>query len=262
MPRDPRIKRIFEVADDGMQGIVGYFHYVSAAQHIASDQIILEYLPKVAVPKDGAFEIQHRMKMFHEWDRYYNPVELVQTMSSVFTPYHIRTCILGIVSIFEAFLSGSIDCLVSLGKQKKVKGGYKKRLEWVFQIVRKSSYGNASMQNRIPQLCLDIDHARRIRNLWMHNNGNFNREYKKSAIDVPEQEPIIVPEYQKFIKKPASKVPFPVDKNLFKTISKSHIEALHHIHNMMQKHYFGQKQWYGYTTENKKIEWNRVMFGV
>ena len=28
MPGDKEIKRAFEIADDGMQGVIGYFHYV------------------------------------------------------------------------------------------------------------------------------------------------------------------------------------------------------------------------------------------
>jgi len=262
MPRDQILKKNFEVADDGMQGVVGYFYYVAASQHIANDKIIMDYLPKVAVPKNGSYEIQYIMHMFHEWGRYYDPGELIRTMASVFTPYHIRTCILGIVSIFEAYLSNSIERLVHKGKINAIGGGYKKRLDWAFSIVLNSAYGNTAMQNRLPQLCLDIDHARRIRNLWMHNNGNFNRRYKVDALKILNYDPVIVPEYQRFIKSPKNKVPFPVDKDLFETISRSHIEALHHIFNMLQVNYFGQKLWYGYTRLKKQIEWDRVFFGV
>lgn len=262
MPRDQILKKTFEVADDGMQGVVGYFYYVAASQHIANDQIITDYLPKVAVPKNGSLEIQFIMHMFHEWGRYYDPGELIRTMGSVFTPYHIRTCILGIVSIFEAYLSNSIDRLVLKGKIKEIADSYKKRLDWAFSIALNSTYGNAPMQNRLPQLCLDIDHARRIRNLWMHNNGNFTRRYKRDAIKILKHNPIIVPEYQRFIRSPKSKVPFPVDITLFETVSRSHIEALHHIHNMLQVRFFGQKQWYGYKRAKKRIEWGRVLFGV
>ena len=256
------MKKAFEVADDGMQGAVGYFYYVAASQHIAKEEVIIDYLPKIAVPKNGSFEIQFSMQMFHEWVRYYDPGELVRTMRSVFTPYHIRTCLLGIVSIFEAYLSNSIDRLVRKGKMSTIADTYKKRLEWAFPIVLNSTYGSTPMQNRRPNLCLDIDHARRIRNLWMHNNGNFTRRYKDDAIKIPNHKPIVVPEYQRFIKLPKSKVPFPVDVALFDTISRSHIEALHHIHNMLQVRFFAQKQWYGYNREKKGIQWSRVLFGV
>ena len=96
----------------------------------------------------------------------------------------------------------------------------------------------------------------------MHNNGNFNRRYKNDAIKILNYKPVIVPEYQQFIRSPKSKVPFPVDNALFDTISRSHIEALHHIHNMLQVQFFGQKQWYGYTRLKKQIKWDRVLFGV
>ncbi len=254
MPRDQKLKRAFEVADDGMQGVIGYFYYVCAAQYIAKEQIIVDYLPHGGVLENGSFKRQFCMKMFHEWIRFYDPVELVSTMRAVFTPYHIRTCMLGIVSIFEAYLSNSIDRLVGTKKVSVIKGGYKKRLEWVFPFILTSKYGNKSMQDRRPNLCLDIDHARRIRNLWMHNNGNFTILYKKDSIKIDNHEPIIVPEFNKFTKSKKSKIPFPVNISLFETISRSHIEALHHIHNMLQVKYFGQKRWYDYKQEKKGIE--------
>jgi hypothetical protein len=264
MPRDQVLKKVFEVADDGMQGVVGYFFYVAICQHLAKEQIIIDYLPKVPVPKNDSIEIRFGMQMFHQWIRYYDPEDLVQTMRSVFTPYHIRTCLVGIISIFEAYLADSIDRLIGKGKisSSTRARSYKGRLEWAFQIILNSKYGNAAMQNRRANLCLDIDHARRIRNLWMHNNGNFNRRYEDDAIMIPNHNPIIVPEYQRFKNSQNSKVPFPVDTDLFDTISRSHIESLHHIHNMLQVQYFAQKREYVYMREKKKIEWGRVFLGI
>lgn len=265
MPRDQVLKRTFEIADDGMQGAVGYFYYVNACQHLAKEGRIIDYLPKVPVPKNGSIEVRFSMQMFHQWLRNYDPWDLVQVMNSVFMNYHIRTCLLGIISIFDAYLADSIDRLIQKSKISPSVGTnsyYKKRLEWAFQIILNSKYGNSEMQNRRPNLCLDIDHARRIRNLWMHNNGCFDRLYGEKGIIIPNYKPIIVPEYKRFKKSPNSKIPFPVNVKLFETLSRSHIEALHHIHNMLQVQYFSQKQCYDYKREKKKIEWSRVFFGV
>ena len=112
MPRDQVLKRTFEIADDGMQGAVGYFYYVNACQHLAKEERIIDYLPKVPVPKNGSIEVRFSMQMFHQWLRNYDPWNLVQVMNSVFMNYHIRTCLLGIISIFDAYLADSIDRLI------------------------------------------------------------------------------------------------------------------------------------------------------
>ena len=49
MPRDKRIRTAFEIADDGIQAILGYFHYVAACQRIANPVIVIDYLPRAAV---------------------------------------------------------------------------------------------------------------------------------------------------------------------------------------------------------------------
>lgn len=262
MPRDQVIKRAFEIADDGMQGAVGYFHYVQAACRVANPSIVADYLPRRIVDKAGALEIQPVMQMFHEWNRFYDPNDLIKTMGTVFTPYHVRTCTLGIVSIFEAFLSQCNDRLVAKGHTPPVAYGYKSLLRWAFPLVLASTYGTQDMLARRPELCLHIDHARRVRNLWMHSGGNFNRRYKTDAIKVPKAKPIVVPEYSQFGKAPRKKVPFPVDVPFFEMASRSHIEALHHIHDRIQVTFFGQKRAYGYKTARKRLKWDRVMFGV
>lgn len=258
MPEDQILKEAFEIADDGMQAAVGYFYYVVACQHLAKEEIIIDYLQQISVLKKGAADV---IPITHEWGRYYDPLELVQAMRSVFLPYHIRTCLLGIVSIFDAYLSNSIHHLVQERKMSAIANNYKKHLEWAFPFVLDSTCESAEMRNRRPKLCLDIDHARRIRNLWMHKNGNFDQGYE-GAIKIESYDPIIVPEYEHFLKSPKSKVPFPFDMKLFENISRSHIEALHHIYNTMQMRYFGHKQPYDYRREKKAIRWSRFMLGV
>ncbi len=246
-----------------MQGAVGYFYYVVAAQGLAKEERIIDYLPKgLAKQSDGTHKPAFVMNMFHQWVRFYNPLELIQTMHSVFIPYHIRTCLLGIVSIFEGYLRNTTDRLVKKGLIPRLPDTYKQRLKWAIDIVLTSNYGDSEMQKRCPKLCLDLDHARRIRNLWMHNNGNFNKRYKRDALAIAGHDAIVVPAFLKFKKSPKSKIAFPIEMALFETISCSHIEALHHINHMLQTQHFGQKRSYGYARENKKIEWERLLTGV
>jgi len=200
--------------------------------------------------------------MFHEWVRYYDPDDLLNEMEDVFVPYHIRTCTLAIVSIFEAFLSSAIDRLVGKGKIPQVKDSYKQRLKWAFLVILNSNFGNDTMQARLPQLCLDLDHARRVRNLWMHNNGNFTHRYKNDTLDVLGHTPIVVEAFKGFHRSPKTKVPFPIDAGFFEQISRSHIEALHHLHHMMQVVHFGQIRSYGYKAAKKNIDWGRILAGV
>lgn len=155
MSRDQALKRVFEVADDGMQAVVGYFHFVAACKHVANSQIVMDYLPK-GITTGQPPTIHYLMQMFHEWSRYYDPKEFVDVMSEVFLPYHTRTCTLAIVSIFDACLTSFIERLVSIKKMPVIKGGYKQKLEWAFPVILSSSYGNHSMQTRLPELCLDL----------------------------------------------------------------------------------------------------------
>jgi len=47
MPRDPIIRQAFEIADDGMQAVIGYYFYVAACQYLAKPQAVWDY-PSVA----------------------------------------------------------------------------------------------------------------------------------------------------------------------------------------------------------------------
>jgi hypothetical protein len=45
MPRDEETKRAFEIADDGMQGVIGYFLFVSACQDLATESEVIKSFP-------------------------------------------------------------------------------------------------------------------------------------------------------------------------------------------------------------------------
>lgn len=254
MSRDREIKRAFEIADDGMQGVIGYFYYVKACQNLATQSEIVKRLP---IHK-GLSSLQ----ITHEWRRHYDPQELYQVMQDVFLLYHARIALISLISNFEGALKNFIVRLVDTKKIKKLKrDNYKERLIWAFGIARQSTYGEDTMINRIPDLCIDVDHARRIRNLWMHNNGLFDEGYG-DVISVNGRQPIIDPQYYKFLKNKKQPVLVVLNPDVFEQLSCSHIELLHDLHDTIQRKYFGQKISYEYKLERKIIEWRRLLLGV
>jgi hypothetical protein len=261
MPRDKKIKQAFEIADDGIHGAIGYFFYVAACQRIANPAIVADYLPKRVL--QGSQNIEFAIKTTHDWIRFYNPLELINSMSQVFLSYHAKTTVISMISIFEGCLSNFEKRLVKLGKMKPIKrNSYKHRLQWAFDIVLKSDYGNPAMIKRLPDLCLDVDHGRRIRNLWMHNRGNYDKFCETDTINVPGHKPLVEQDYLRFKKSPQKGTPFKMSSELFQRLLFSHIELLHHQHNMIQKNCFGQKRWYSYRTVRKNIDWKRLLLGT
>lgn len=247
MPRDKVIKKAFEVADDGMQGVLGYFFYVLACKNSSPEEKVQALLP------------QESIQITHDWVRYYSPKQLIEAMSSYFEPYHARVSLISIISIFEGALSNIVERLVSAGKMLEPrKTNYKARLEWAFSMALQSTYASAS---RIPDLCLYVDHARRIRNIWMHNNGLFDSGYEDS-ISIPGRTPIIDPAYQRYKKRRKKQVPVILDPDAFPRMTVSHIELLHQLHDVIQRKYFDQVISYSYTSVSKRIEWHRLLIGV
>jgi hypothetical protein len=246
MPRDRIIKRAFEIADDGMQGVIGYFFYGLACNKVSPDDQLIMALPKDAIP------------ITHDWIRYYEPAHLIQAMNDSFEPYHSRVCLISIISMFEGVLSSFIDRLVHTGKiTKPKKSNYKRRLEWAFGLALQSTYANSK---RIPDLCLDVDHARRIRNLWMHNNGLLDEGYE-DCIGIPGYTPIINPLFSEYKKNKKKKIPVIVTPPAFLRMVQSHIELMHQVHHFIQKAYFDQKKSYSYISVKKSIEWHRLLIG-
>lgn len=249
MPRDAEIKRAFEVADDSMQGVIGYFLYGIACKRAADKSGILEHLPKETI------------QITHEWNRYYQPEDLHAAMCECFEPYHARVALISVISIFEGALSRFVERLTAeqkIGRQPR--SGYKARLTWAFALALESTYGSRAIVARVPDLCLLIDHARRIRNLWMHNNGLFDARYATDGIPVPGSKPVVDPLFDKSNggTKPVSLVLIP---GTFLSMALSHIELLHHLHDVIQRRHFGQKKSYSYRASRKSIEWHRCLTG-
>jgi len=115
-------------------------------------------------------------------------------MEQCFEPYHARVSTIAIIGAFEGALLNFAARIAAVDRTfSPPKGKYKKHLEWAFSLAQQSSFGNLQMRARIPDLCLDVDHARRIRNLWMHNNGLFDSLYATDGISVQGRQPIIAP---------------------------------------------------------------------
>ena len=254
MPRDKEIRISFEIADDGIQGVLGYFFYVIACRNSASAEKILSNLP------------ENSILITHEWFRYYNKQHLVETMKSCFEPYHARVCLVSVIGIFEGAIKKFIERLseerIISNNAKRQLQHYKKKLEWSFDIVSGSTYGTETMQARIPDLCLQVDHARRIRNLWMHNNGLLNRRYAEDSISVNGHPAIVDDSYQKYNRSRKKKIPVVLKPEGFIYMCLSHIEFLHQLHYCIQKQYFGQKRSYSYKASRKHIEWHRLLVGI
>ena len=99
MPRDKDIRKSFEITDDGMQGIIGYFFYVIACKESATSKDISIRLP------------ENQIQITVEWVRFYNQQDLIQIMESCFELYHARTCLISLISIFETALKRFIGRL-------------------------------------------------------------------------------------------------------------------------------------------------------
>lgn len=251
MPRNLDIQRVFEVADDALQGLLGYYLYVINSVRCASRDCILGNLPKKVIP------------ITHAWDRYYSPQELVDIMEKLLEPYQTRTSLVAMVNIFEVATGSFANCLQDTGHPPNIPGNpkhYINRLKWVFEKVAKSTFPDPKIQARITDLCLDVDHSRRLRNISVHNNGLFDDEYAK-GIEVGGRKPLKHLDYKRYVKDRSKAVPMILYPTDYVQLSKSHIELLHVLHYEIQRQDFGDSTGYSYRDQKKAIEWHRVLLG-
>jgi len=252
MSRNPEVLKIFEVTDDSLQALLGYYLYTNAAIKWASDVGFRISLPPEAIP------------VTFEWVRYYNQEEMINSMRQLFTPYQTRICLVAMVNIFEVATSDFIEFLEKSGHAQQIQGNvyyYKTRLNWVFNKVAGSIYGSQNMQTRLPQLCLEVDHARRLRNISVHNNGLFEDRYETDALAVVGHTPLIHPDYNEFKKDPTKPIPLFLRNDDYLRLSMSHIELLHFLHHEIQRQDFGETTPYNYREEKKRLEWHRILLG-
>ena len=246
MSRDETIENTFLVADDAIQGLWGLHSFVRAAVDSADRTAIKDHLPP------GAFQLTH------EWARFYQPEELVKEMDNVFEFIHCRNSLVLLASVFEGAVRRFNDRLSHVSHARKFTQ-YKPLLRWVFELVRNTQSGSSTMRDRLPRTCGDIDHARRLRNCFAHNNGRYNRFYVDDSIldgwvTVQSHEsgrPMAVTGQEKIF----------VANAQLEHILRSHIEVLHITYNTIQRRFFGETQDYSYATEGKQIEWHRILSG-
>ena len=262
--RNREIQKIFETADDSLQGVLGNFFYVMALYKSISDSNkIVTNLPNVS-NKAIVDAFPHTFS----WIRYYHRQELIDTnMPPFFELYQSRVSLTTMVSVFDDSLSKFISELKFLGyppqidgkefDHKKNKWGYMKRIKWAFYEANECIIGDTNAMKRLPRTFGIIDEARRLRNLIMHNHGIFDKQYEEEASSVKPFDKVIHPDY----KNADNQVAVIINYQDIINFSKAHIEVLHILHNQIQKKYFNHFEPYSYRDENKLIKWNSAFWG-
>lgn len=258
MKRDADVQRIFEIADDSLQGIIGFHMYVSATQNVVEEEKIFEHLP------DRSFQITN------EWVRYYQKEDLVRIFRTpVFEFFECRVLLIAMTNIFEATLSDLIDLLHEKGysqytsKRERKNMGYKQYIQWMSGLlkqVRRSDYGNEVALERVPETLGIIDNARRLRNLVVHNQALFDEFYEKNAVQSDNMVVDLHPHWREFRANPLSQIPIIIDWRYLYRFLIHHIEILHILHNCIQRVFFKVTEGYNYTKERKPIDWERMLW--
>ena len=251
MVRDLDIQRAFENADDSLHGIIGYHVYVSAMQKAVDREEMLKYLPAKS------------FQTTFSWIRYYSKLELIKTFEPpILEFYQGKILLVALTSIFEAVLDDFIRRLQKTGVLKVLsKNNYKFLIEWAYGQALKTKIGEKAAIERLPITFGVIDNARRLRNLFVHNQGLFRLQYSG---DILRKNGIVVdlhPFYEKFRKNTKKEVPVVVSWKYLQRFILAHIEVLHILHNQIQSEYFGVSEGYSYAKEGKPIVFQRALWG-
>lgn len=246
MSRNPVVENVFLTADDAIQGLWGLHSFVNAAVDVADRSQIESRLPS------GSFQ------MTHEWERFYQRDELIKEMDNVFEFIHCRNSLVLLVSVFEGALRRFNEELHRLSLAKE-ESDYKPLLRWVFDLVRNTGSGSATMQSRLPENCGDIDNARRLRNCFAHNNGRYSQRYIDDAIK--DNWVLIRHLGGNLAQAVVAKEKIFIVNGQLERLLRSHIEVLHITYNTIQRRFFGETQDYNYAAEDKRIEWHRILSG-
>ena len=259
MKRDLDIQKVFETADDSLQGVLGYHLYVIALQKSADIEGILEYLPDQRIP------------ITFSWDRFYSKQDLTNAFKSPFFElYQSRISLVAVTNVFEVALKNFIFNLDQKGYNQSLNGkeltertlSYKKCIKWAYDKSTKCDIGDKEAIKRLPKTFGMIDDARRLRNLIVHNHGLFNQIYEKDAISTDGIEKYLHSHYQQFFQKnPQRLVPVIITTNDIVGFCRAHIEVIHVLHNSVQKGYFEFPKAYSYRRQRKGIEWKKVLWG-
>ena len=262
MNRDTDILRVFEIADDSLQGVLGYHFYVIATQRDVNKERITQYLPDQCIPHTFS------------WVRFYRKQDLTNAFRPpIFELFQSRISLIAMTNVFEVALENFIRYLNQKGhpqflkrkrllRKAKEKLSYKTCITWAYNESRKCDIGDREAIKRLPLTFGIIDNARRLRNLIVHNHGLFNTFYEEDAINSDGVVKDLHPHYKQiFKKKPQRPTPVIMTTEYIIRFSRAHIEVLHVLHNRIQKQHFGFSKAYSYRREKKGIEWNRVLWG-
>jgi hypothetical protein len=258
--RNSEIKKIFEITDDALQGLIGFHIYVSAAVDSAREDDIRKHFP------DG------HMIITLDWMREYDKEELIQFMKKSFIPIFYRNMLVATVGHIDAAIEDFLEYLLKNGIdcdfKESNRRSYKSRLEWAFSKVKNCKFHYPEMSENVHDLCLVVDQARIIRNIIVHNRGLIDRDYKDEFIKTyeifgdSEFKPLFDRSIEIFTKDYATPIPITVNAGYFFGSITRHIRLLHFLHNEIQRQYFDCLEEYNYKDENKKIEWHRVYLGI
>lgn len=251
MHRDPDIQRAFETADDSLHGIIGYHMYVTAMQKAVVREKMLEFLP------------ERSFQTTFSWARNYQKQNVIGAFEPpILELYQGKILLVALTSVFEAVLDDFIQQLQERGFLKALHdNSYKAHIEWAYEQALKAEIGDKAAIERLPKTFGIIDNARRLRNLFVHNHGLFNRKYERSAIRKSGMVVDIHPFYEEFRKNTKKKVPVIVDWKYLQRFILAHIEVLHILHNQIQKKYFEVSKGYSYAREGKPIVYEKALWG-
>ncbi|MFA5974694.1 MAG: hypothetical protein WC859_00835 [Elusimicrobiota bacterium] len=237
---NPDLVKVFEIADDALIALRGYHAYVA-------DAILRPLNDYPTIPTDG-------LQITHDWKRLHDKDILITQMTSAFEIVHARNAILIMVSILEAAIVDFLEVLGKTGHPQTVKNNYKARIIWSIPFVKRTDYGGANWNSRADNVCQDVDHARRIRNLLMHNNGTYAPRYSTDVITS-----LGTPKCLATWKGATDTGPVDIRAQDYYQLSQSHTEFLHRLHHELQKSMFGCTGSYGYAKKGKLIEWERII---
>jgi len=129
MDHNPEIKKIFEVADDSLQGVLGYHYYVMANYNAVDSTKILNYLPKDKIPHT------------YSWTRKYNKNDLMKKITNIFEAYQSRVTLIAMAAFFEVALKEIFNYLHNNGHPQKLPGkniNYKNYIKWAYSEAKKN----------------------------------------------------------------------------------------------------------------------------
>lgn len=290
--RDIKIRDEFEFADYMMQILLGYHLYANASYENFERLPLVEKISRLPLV----------IPLTWSWYRQYSREILVETVEKIFDFYHTRSSLIALVGMFEVTLRSFVERLENKGKIDKLKGKtYGARLRWAFGFVvpeKESLYDGPrdeeriKMIERMPDICLNVDEARRLRNVFMHNRGFFDKKYGTDAVKVPGRQPKMRQEFlreflpackqkilahfsheeftdymKQFLIEPEQDVPVLLKPEEHVEYSRSHIEFLHDLHDLVQRTCFDLKgSGYSYREEQERLkqkwaEWDRAFPG-